>query len=48
MPIYTNVGGGRSKLTSIYNKVDGASKTHSKIYANINSSNKLVYQKEYT
>ena len=48
MPIYTNVDGGRSKLTSIYNKVDGASKTHSKIYANINSSNKLVYQKEYT
>lgn len=42
------VGGGSKKLSSVYNNIDGASKAHSKIYANINSSNKLIYQKEYT
>ena len=41
-------GGGSKKLSSVYNSVDGASKTDSKIYANINSSNKIIFEKKYT
>ena len=42
------MGGGSKKLSSVYNNNNGVSKTHSKIYANINSSNKIIFEKEYT